>query len=76
MTAPPPRPSVVPYVAARSSEQPLGKVVLAPGGVGIAYQFEDAHDRDRRGVLWQRTGISRPGRPEFGRLHALRQRPP
>ena len=44
-------------------------------GGGIAYLDETLADRDRNGVLWFRTPF-RPGqgRPEFGRVHPLRQR--
>ncbi|MGW8376903.1 hypothetical protein [Streptomyces sp. ODS28] len=74
MSHPLPRPTVVPYVTAHRTEQPLGKVVLAPGGLGIAYLLEDVYDRDEHGVLWERSGLNRAGRPEFARLHPLRQR--
>jgi hypothetical protein len=42
---------------------------------GIGYADERPGDRDSRGVLWTRVA-SRPGqgRPEFGQVHARRQR--
>lgn len=49
--------------------------VVERPGVGIAYPDEQVVDRDDRGVLWSRVPW-RPGvgRPEFGRVHPLRQR--
>jgi len=70
------RPVVAPYVTAWSGEKdPPYVVVERPGGGGIAYLDETFTDRDRNGVLWFRTPF-RPGqgRPEFGRVHPLRQR--
>ena len=70
------RPVVAPYVTAWSEEKdPPYVVVERPGGGGIAYLDETFTDRDRNGVLWFRTPF-RPGqgRPEFGRVHPLRQR--
>lgn len=64
-----------PYITAWSAEQdPPVALVERPGG-GIAYQDETLSDRDRNGVLWFRTPF-RPGqgRPEFGKVHPLRQR--
>jgi hypothetical protein len=69
------RHAVTPYIMAWSAEQdPPVMLVECPGG-GIAYQDETVADRDRNGVLWFRTPF-RPGqgRPEFGRVHPLRQR--
>lgn len=66
---------VVPYTTSWSSEDSLPMPVIERRGYGIAYAGEIAADRDTQGVLWQRT-ISRPGegRPEFGKVHSLRQR--
>lgn len=65
---------VVPYVAAWSEEQDAPFVLVERYG-GITYQDETAADRDNRGVLWFRTPFRRGhGRPEFGRVHPLRQR--
>jgi hypothetical protein len=66
---------VAPYITAWSAEQdPPVTLVERPGG-GIAYYDETLADRDRHGVLWFRTPF-RPGegRPEFGKVHPLRQR--
>ncbi len=65
----------VPYVATWSAEQDLPcRLVERPGG-GIVYEDELLGDRDMHGVLWQRAAV-RPGvgRPEFGKVHPLRQR--
>ena len=64
----------VPYITTWSAEQPLpATVVELPSG--IAYADEILADRDDHGVLWQRMP-SRPGhgRPQFGKVHSLRQR--
>ena len=69
------RPVVAPYVTAWSEEKdPPYTLVERPGG-GIAYMDETFADRDRHGVLWFRTPFRLgQGRPEFGRVHPLRQR--
>lgn len=63
----------VPYITAWDTGPPLrARLLSLPSG--IAYQDEGLADRDRHGVLWLRE-FSRPGRgrPEFGRVHSLRQ---
>ncbi|MFL6118041.1 hypothetical protein [Actinophytocola sp.] len=66
---------VAPYVTAWSEEHdpPVVMVERLKGGIG--YRDETVSDRDRNGILWFRTPF-RPGqgRPEFGRVHPLRQR--
>ena len=71
----PGRSLIAPYVTAWSGEKdPPYAVVERPGG-GIAYLDESFTDRDRNGVLWFRTPFQQgQGRPEFGRVHPLRQR--
>lgn len=66
---------VVPYVTSWSVEQPMPFEVIEREGGGVAYADEIFADRDAQGVLWQRA-CSNPheGRPEFGRVHTLRQR--
>lgn len=65
---------VVPYITAWSSERPSAQPVVAKGS-GIGYADEIPYDRDQDGVLWTRTAHSPgTGRPEFGQVHALRQR--
>lgn len=44
-------------------------------GYGVGYADELLGDRDARGVLWQRPAVRHGvGRPEFGKVHPLRQR--
>jgi hypothetical protein len=66
----------VPYVTRWSGEQdgPMPMVVRRDRR-GIAYANERRYDRDENGVLWMRT-LSEPGkgRPQFGKIHSLRQR--
>ncbi|MFE7330832.1 hypothetical protein ACFU8W_39020 [Streptomyces sp. NPDC057565] len=69
-----PRPLVVPYIASWSAEQARSPVVIGPRG-GITYQDEGPYDRDADGYLWLRAPAKQGcGRPEFGRVHPLRQR--
>ena len=66
---------VAPYITAWSAEQDPPIVLVERPGGGIAYPDETVTDRDRNDVLWFRTPF-RPGvgRPEFGKVHPLRQR--
>ncbi|WP_175437717.1 hypothetical protein [Streptomyces sp. WMMB 322] len=65
---------MVPYITAWSSERPSAQPVVHRG-TGIGFADEAPYDRDKDGVLWTRTGHSPgAGRPEFGQVHALRQR--
>lgn len=66
---------IAPYVTAWTEERDPSSTVVMRRGVGIAYEDERVFDRDEHGVLWSRTP-SRPGcgRPDFGRVHPLRQR--
>jgi hypothetical protein len=64
----------VPYITKWSTERTsTARVVQRRRGIG--YAQERPGDRDRYGVLWTRV-TSRPGegRPEFGSVHARRQR--
>lgn len=66
---------VVPYITAWSAEQDLPYKLVERPGLGVGYADELLTDRDARGVLWQRSSVHRQvGRPEFGRIHPLRQR--
>jgi hypothetical protein len=48
--------------------------VRADGG-GVGYREEAPGDRDAHGVLWSQVTSRRgQGRPQFGRIHPLRQR--
>ena len=64
-----------PYITSWSSEHELKRDVVECRSVGIAYTDECVTDRDDHGVLWCEV-VSRPrqGRPQFGRVHPLRQR--
>lgn len=64
-----------PYVTAWSAEQDLPCALVERPDGGIGYAKELLSDRDRNGVLWQQTAVRpRAGRPEFARVHPLRQR--
>jgi hypothetical protein len=67
--------SMVPYIVCWTSELDFpADVIQRPAG-GIAYADEKLADRDRDGVLWTRISFSPGrGRPEYTRLHPLRQR--
>jgi len=66
---------VVPYITAWTEEKDPPVVLVERPGGGIAYRDETLADRDHNGVLWFRTPF-RPGqgRPDFGRVHPVRQR--
>lgn len=65
---------VVPYITTWSGErEPKVTVVERRGRIG--YARENRLDRDERGVLWSRcASLPGRGRPEFGKVHTLRQR--
>jgi hypothetical protein len=70
-----PRPGLIPYITLWTSESARRPCVVQHGHEGIAYADERRDDRDPRGVLWDRIPSSPGvGRPEFGKVHALRQR--
>ncbi|MFI2210506.1 hypothetical protein [Streptomyces sp. NPDC020141] len=64
----------VPYITRWTGESPSKVRVVVRGG-RLAYADERTYDRDPRGVLWRRIP-STPGKgqPDFGAVHALRQR--
>jgi len=66
---------IAPYITAWSVEQDLPCVLIERPDHRIGYANELLSDRDRHGVLWRQTAL-RPhvGRPEFARVHPLRQR--
>ncbi|MEW1724269.1 hypothetical protein [Streptomyces sp. NPDC093109] len=65
--------SPVPYITKWSAEEAPALRVVAKGR-GIGYADERPYDRDSNGVLWTRVpALPGKGRPEFGRVHALRQ---
>ncbi|HEX5405956.1 MAG TPA: hypothetical protein VFX16_27080 [Pseudonocardiaceae bacterium] len=69
------RTPIVPYIATWSEEyEPSLKLVERPG-IGLGFADETAADRDRDGVLWNRTVmLPGQGRPRFAVIHPLRQR--
>lgn len=66
---------VAPYITSWSGEPSPPCPMMEVPGWGIGYVDEVPVDRDADGVLWERAA-SRPGmgRPEFGKVHPLRQR--
>lgn len=66
---------VAPYITAWSGEKDPPYVLVERPGGGIRYADETMTDRDRHGVLWFRTPFQPgQGRPDFGRVHPMRQR--
>ncbi|HUQ56799.1 hypothetical protein [Lentzea sp.] len=67
--------SIAPYITAWSAEQDLQCTLVERPDHSIGYATELLSDRDQRGVLWRQTASRhRVGRPEFARVHPLRQR--
>lgn len=68
----------VPFITLGAAETLIDvEVVRNSHGVGIAFADESAHDRDSRGVLWDRRltlPVDRRGRPDFSGVHPVRQR--
>lgn len=66
---------VAPYITSWSAEQDLPSRLVERPGLGIGYADETLGDRDAHGVLWQRAAMRHGvGKPEFRRIHPLRQR--
>lgn len=66
---------IAPYITSWSAEQDLPYRLMERPGLGIGYADESFGDRDARGVLWQRAAVRHGvGKPEFGKVHPLRQR--
>ncbi|MEV6714074.1 hypothetical protein AB0M48_18780 [Lentzea sp. NPDC051208] len=66
---------IAPYITAWSAEQDLPCALVERPDHSIGYANELLSDRDRHGVLWRQTALRhRIGRPEFARVHPLRQR--
>ena len=66
---------IAPYITAWSAEQDLPCALVERPDHSIGYASELLSDRDRHGVLWRQTALRhRIGRPEFARVHPLRQR--
>jgi hypothetical protein len=66
---------VVPYIATWSEEHEPPLNLVEHRGIGLGFADETAADRDREGVLWNRS-VMRPGqgRPRFAVIHPWRQR--
>jgi hypothetical protein len=66
---------ITPYITSWSAEQHLPYRLVVRPGQGIGCADEILGDRDAEGVLWQRAAVRHEaGRPEFGKVHPLRQR--
>ncbi|MEU7476846.1 hypothetical protein AB0A63_12750 [Lentzea sp. NPDC042327] len=67
--------TTAPYITSWSAELEVPSKVVERPGFGVGYANETFGDRDARGVLWQRPGVRLGvGKPEFGKVHPLRQR--
>lgn len=67
--------SIAPYITAWSAEQDLPCRIVERPDRSIGYDDELTTDRDQHGVLWMQTASRQGrGRPEFARVHPLRQR--
>jgi hypothetical protein len=65
----------VPYIVSWSGEETKPATIITIPRRGIAYSDECLADRDKYGVLWPRVpSLPGRGRPEFGKVHPLRQR--
>jgi hypothetical protein len=74
-SAPEGRRVIAPYITTWSAEQEIPSRVVERPGFGVGYADELLGDRDARGVLWQRPAVRHGvGKPEFGKVHPLRQR--
>ncbi len=66
----------IPYITPLKSEQLMlaQEVVLRPDGLGVMYEDETPHDRDRHGALWVRSTPPAAGRPIplFRKVHPRR----
>jgi hypothetical protein len=66
---------IAPYITAWTAETEPPSTLVERPGFGIAYADELLTDRDDKGVLWFRVpSHPRQGRPDFGRVHPMRQR--
>ncbi|KOV79862.1 hypothetical protein [Nocardia sp. NRRL S-836] len=66
---------IAPYVTAWSGEEDLPCVLVDLPDDRLGYASELLTDRDGHGVLWRQTALRRgDGRPEFAKVHPLRQR--
>ncbi|ANZ42857.1 hypothetical protein BBK82_19065 [Lentzea guizhouensis] len=66
---------MAPYVTSWSAEYDLPCALVERPDRSIGHATELPGDRDRQGVLWKQVASHRgQGRPEFGKVHPLRQR--
>ncbi len=66
---------IAPYITAWSAEHDLPCVLVDRPDNRLGYAQELLSDRDSRGVLWRQTALHQGnGRPEFAKVHPLRQR--
>lgn len=66
---------VVPFITAWSAERDVDVPVVERRRGGIGYAKEHLLDRDEHGVVWTRYSSQLGlGRPEFGKVHPMRQR--
>lgn len=66
---------VVPYITMWTGEREAAVTVVERRRGGIGYARESLLDRDERGVLWSRwSSTPGRGRPQYGRVHTMRQR--
>lgn len=66
---------IAPYITTWNAEQDLPYRLVERPGYGVGYVDELLGDRDTHGVLWQRPAVRHGiGKPEFGKVHPLRQR--
>lgn len=66
---------IAPYITSWNAEQEIPSRVVERPGCGVGYANEVLGDRDAHGVLWLRPGVRHGvGKPEFGKVHPLRQR--
>ncbi|WP_328917075.1 MULTISPECIES: hypothetical protein [unclassified Streptomyces] len=65
----------VPFIAAWSSETEAAQPAVTMRRGRLAYLNERPYDRDSSGILWRRVpSMPGKGRPQYGKVHFLRQR--
>lgn len=68
--------NVVPWITRWTGEVHPRRVQVTLERVGLVASYGDElpDNRDDRGILWQREGISRTGRPQWAHINTYRQR--
>lgn len=65
----------VPFIASWSSETEAAQPAVTMRRGRLAYVNERPYDRDSNGILWRRVpSTPGKGKPEYGKVHFLRQR--